>query len=604
MSRRKKIFTILGVLLAILLLGGLLLLINFKALKTLYQEAIFAKITLLEAKDNVIKQNFKQATEKLIISQGHFSQAQEATKKIKVIKYIPLVRRQFKAADALLETGHNLTGALAKLTALAEEIFSPLKSDGQLSFSKLTSEQKQEILKKIYESPPDLQGAKAEIDLAYLAASRIPATGLVGPLKRASEPVKSTLNELKTIIDSAVPAAEALPIILGYPKEKTYLFLLQNNAELRPTGGFIGTYGILKVKNGDIIHFKTDNIYNLDNKVEDILFVEKPDPLKKYINTKPWYMRDCNWSPDFPTSAQKCEEFFNLEKGGETLDGTLAVTPEFIQSLLQLTGPIKVAEIEFTADNLTDTLQYQVEQGYLRQGISDAERKEIIGKLSQKILENILALPQTKWPDLWKTFLHDVQEKNILLYLHDQELQSQAQKLGWTGEIKQVSNDFLMVVDANMAALKTDQKMKKTISYQVRQEGDGLIADLNIYYKHEGSFDWKTTRYRTYTRVYVPKGSQLLESSGIMENDKLSGGRSAEPIIYEELGKTVFAGFIAIEPQTEETLHYKYKLPFNSEGYKLYVQKQPGTNSSFILDLDIPGKKAQDNTTLNIDKDY
>ncbi len=163
--------------------------------------------------------------------------------------------------------------------------------------------------------------------------------------------------------------------------------------------------------------------------------------------------------------------------------------------------------------------------------------------------------------------------------------------------MRQTDGDFLMIVDANLASLKTDPDVKRSITYSVKPEGDDLVATASIEYFNQGSFDWKSTRYRTYTRIYVPKGSELLENGGYMDNDKLHGGRKAEATVSEELDKTVFSGFISIEPKTRGTLTVKYKLPrsladaIEQDAYRLLVQKQPGTEAH-ALGVDITATKT------------
>ena len=227
-----------------------------------------------------------------------------------------------------------------------------------------------------------------------------------------------------------------IPKIAGYPESKTYLFLLENNTELRPTGGFIGTYGTLKVKDGEIEDFVTDNIYNLDVPAESFLNIDPPEPLKKYLKSERWFLRDSNWSPDFPATAEKALWFYEQERGPvKNFDGVIAVTPTFIESLIELTGELTVQGITFNKENFVDTLQYQVEQGYYRQGISDSERKEIIGQLSAMLLDRLLALPQSKWDDFWTTFTNDIEHKQILIYLRDPVAQATVSQENWGGEV-------------------------------------------------------------------------------------------------------------------------------------------------------------------------
>jgi len=188
-----------------------------------------------------------------------------------------------------------------------------------------------------------------------------------------------------------------------------------------------------------------------------------------------------------------------------------------------------------------------------------------------------------------KVFKTSLDNKDIQIYFSDQDLQSIVSEKGWAGEVVQNKEDYLMVVDANMAAYKTDAVMTKAINYNVSESSSAeVLSNLRISYAHNGSFDWKTTRYRTYTRVYVPKGSELIRSKG-MEEDSVE--------IYDELGKTVFAYFLSVEPGAMASVVLDYKLPQNIENsvkngeYSLYIQKQAGNN---VGELTVQTKFAKD----------
>ena len=628
-SRGKKVF--IGLIIVIVLIIGILITVaalSYSPAKNTYNAAMSGKVNFENAQEELTSQDFEAAINSLEAAGKDFKEAKTNLDKINWTKNIPYIGTQVKAADNLLTAGINISTALNQISGLGMDILAVLNEDSHASFDSITPEQKKEILEKIYISPPDIQGAKAELDLAVSQIEQIPDEGLLGPIANAVEPIKEKLPLIKQLIDKAVPMIEIIPSIVGYPEEKTYLFLLQNNNELRPTGGFIGTYGILKVKDGEMESFFTDNIYAIDVPAKEYLFVDPPQPYQDYLGSTQWFMRDANWDPGFPESAQKVEEFYHLENGPENnIDGVIAVDPVFIGSLLELTGPITVDGIEFTAENFVDQLQYQVEVAYVEQGIEQLERKEIIGRMASILMERMMTLPKSEWGNLWEIFARNVDEKHILLYLKDEEIQQRISEMNWAGEMKKSDYDYLMVVDTNLGALKSDKVMDKSITYNVMEENGDLVGDLNIHYKNNGTITKFTTRYRSYTRIYVPLGSELIESSGTMQNDRVHGAAPTDPDVYEEHDKTVFGGFIAIEPMSEGDLHYKYKLPdslknaVNEGYYYLYVQKQPGTIAhpltvafdvgkkiEVFIPLDageeISNNKVQFNTDLRVDREF
>ena len=87
---------------------------------------------------------------------------------------------------------------------------------------------------------------------------------------------------------------------------------------------------------------------------------------------------------------------------------------------MSLTGPITVDGIEFTGENFVETLQYQVEQGYLRQEIPEEERKDIVGDLSNILMEKLFALPREKWQLLWSTIAINLAEKHARKYCREE----------------------------------------------------------------------------------------------------------------------------------------------------------------------------------------
>ncbi|MBI2636717.1 MAG: DUF4012 domain-containing protein [Parcubacteria group bacterium] len=377
------------------------------------------------------------------------------------------------------------------------------------------------------------------------------------------------------------------PALVGYPSERTYLLLLQNNTELRPTGGFIGTYGVLKVRNAGVVSFTTDNVYNLDEPAKAYNEKIPPQPLQKYLKQSQWFFRDANWDPDFPTSAKRAIQFYKDERGPVgRFDGVIALTPAFVEDLLRVLGPVYVEGRAFTAENLIDTLAYHVELGFKEEGITIYNRKQIIDEVAQQLKEKLFALSVAQMRDLVPVAFRAFAEKELMVYFADADAGALADQSNWTNRIVPTPGDYLYVVDANLGSLKSDPAINRTISYTLHPSSDGkMTAKVSITYEHTGNFDWKTTRYRTYTRLYVPAGSTFVSAQG-----------NEEPVaVADEHGKTVFGTFISIEPLSSETLSFTYTLPKElarriAEGtYSLYVQKQGGTvPHGLTFDLTVP----------------
>lgn len=182
--------------------------------------------------------------------------------------------------------------------------------------------------------------------------------------------------------------------MLGFKKAQTYLVLFLNNTEIRPGGGFIGTYAVVKVDKGNPELLKTEGTEVLDYSTPGENLPEPPKPLKEQVLVEKWYFRDSNWSPDFRSSTEKSLELYRLEKGieADNIDSVVAFTPTLIEELLKITGPINVRGEEFNSQNFLEKTQYEVEYGFDLKGVPRAERKGILGDMAKVLISNYLAL--------------------------------------------------------------------------------------------------------------------------------------------------------------------------------------------------------------------
>lgn len=608
--RFVKYFSIFILILFILAIT-LSVLLFFK-FKSVYELALSGKSNLEYSMEAALQKDFEQMLSSSQAAEKHFGDILKELELLKnnlFVRNFDFISQELAEIEYLMESARVISKSVEQAAIIAQEMDNILEGRFGTSFSEFSSEEKERLLKLIYESGPELNGVKANLDLALINLDRIEAEGILSPLQERIKNIKSQLSVAVSSLSQAILASQILPELAGYPEESAFLVMFQNNTELRPTGGFLGTYGILATKNGDIIRFDTHDIYHMDMPMETLgdFQIVPPKPIGKYLN-KNWYMRDANWSPDWPSSARQIDWFYHKENellpeenqinnfSGD-FNGIVAITPDFVTAMLEIIGPVTILEEEFNRDNFVDLLQYKVEQDYESQDLSAWQRKEIIGQILGELKIKLFNLHFSKWPEVAKRVDDNIRKKDILLFLKDNYRQSLVEEIGLAGEIKEREGDYFMVVDSNMAALKTDAVMKKNIKYSVEETEGGFISRLRINYAHDGEHDWKTGDYKTYTRVYLPLGSQLIKSEGAGEIET-----------KEELDKTSFGTFFTVKVGRSGSLYFEYKLPKDQEeyikehGYALYVQKQPGSKvESLELDVSLLNKvKSYNPFGLNI----
>jgi hypothetical protein len=503
--------------------------------------------------------------------------------KVPPLKRIDGVLIKFTSASAELLEGYNevlLVFTELEIDGSEESLLLHLAQSGNKKF----------ILELIANNSEKLIRAENKIEQAKKELEDISIGELSGLLGRELLLVNNLLSDVTDKSSAILPLLRHLPEIAGLGEERNYLLLFKNNMEMRPTGGFIGSYGLLKIKDGMIISLETDDIYNLDKQSIGKLQVDPPWPMKTYFNRQSLFLRDANWSPDWPTSAKQIEWFWDVERVNAgllpiELDGIIALNPDFIANILELTGEVEIDGIKFNHKNFALELEMAVEFDYVDRGIPEEQRKNIIGDLSKILLDRVFDLSVFELADFLSIMKRNANEKNILVWFKNLQVQNYVSSRNWAGEIRESDGDFLYVVDANLGALKTDQVMRKSIDYSLSVDESGqLIARAEITYNHLGE---KVTalisNYRTFTRVYTPDKSWLIRAY-IKEGDQITEYSIPDQVAIDtENNKRSFGLFFTVNIKTSKTLVLEYRLPeavkekYLSGVYKLIVQKQPGT---------------------------
>lgn len=559
--------------------------------------ALRAQTALREAQEHAFAREFRAADRSLSVAERELIEVRDGLRATGAWRQAPWIGSKIRALEDVERAGSAAIGGMRDLLFAAIEIQDALAlaaPEGigvapDRSYADLTKEEKRAIVSRLAESLPRLRTAREKIAIAAEAWARVPQDELFAPIRNALAPLASQLPTASRQIDEAVSILEVAIPILGYPTPKSYLVLLQNADEMRPTGGFIGTVGVMRVDAGDLEDIVFEDVYAVDNPVANTWNEPPPPIMQRELGIPAWFLRDANWSPDFPESAARIADFYvrEMKQGRDVdvhLDGVIALQPELFRRLLLLTGPVIVEDKTFGADNFFDQLQYDVEQGFfLEDDLPVEQRKEIVEKVGAELIRKLTTQPAERWGAMLDIAAISLERKDILVYSKDRDLQRLIDARGWGGRALGTDGDELWVIDANLAALKTDGVMDKNVVYSIdATDPAGPVATVRLRYTNTNTrITWRYTRYRSYTRVYVPEGSELLS---------WSGGRG-NPDVFNELGKRVFGAFWVIEPGRTGELVFRYRLPARvaeqiaSEAYTLLVQKQPGAKAKLTLDL-------------------
>ena len=358
-------------------------------------------------------------------------------------------------------------------------------------------------------------------------------------------------------------------------RDGRYLVLLQNNAELRASGGFLGSYAEIKIENGrpGPIEFGT-NIYKLDEPFTNEVTVPPPRPLQEVTLGK-WAFRDSNWAADFPEAAEQMLWFYEREQALQgrqmRLDGVVALTTTVVEELLRLTGPVDMPAFAttLTADNFAEVVQYKIEKEYYenRANWPIDEPKTILKDLIPILEERVRSADPTALLTLaWRL----LDEKYVVLFSKDPLAQRLIVDRNWGGAIDRTDGNYLYLVNSNVQGVKSSRKINERVRYSL----DRATRRVTLYIEreHTGTRIWPDGENKNWVRVLVPKGSKLVSARfGI-------GEAINEVDIGEEAGKTVFGFWMNTRPQETQDATVVYEIPADISLSSLTVQRQPGSN--------------------------
>lgn len=416
--------------------------------------------------------------------------------------------------------------------------------------------------------------------------------------------LEKIVNSKNSQFISTLPA---LPLVLGYEEEKNYLILFQNNGELRPTGGFIGSVGELSVKNGRITNFSIKDVYDFDGQLK--AHIEPPFIVRKFLQPH-LYLRDSNFPLNFQTSASMSALLYKLE-GGKQVDGVVAIDFEVLKRIIQAVGPIELPAYKKTLDetNAFDFLQTTIDSNFFPGSI---EKKKVLTAVFDAItfkLEN----DHTAQLKAAALFSDMIVQKHILFAFNLKSVQNIFSANGFGGEIADLRQkdentiyDIFGINEANIGVNKANISVDRAVDYDVSFKKDEVesTATINIF-----NTGLKSVDYKAYLRIIAPRNAKLQSIIIDGKQQKITGAVT-DPKIYEsknfktpdglevftEQDQTIISfGFqIMVQKKTNQTIKVSYSVstPKTNQSllpYSLMYIKQPGTNEySFKLTAHIP----------------
>ncbi len=451
------------------------------------------------------------------------------------------------------------------------------------------------------------------------ALSRLKNTMITLQRMRAEDKLPKSmvvkLDSLETSIEFFENTIDTWPMLLGFNGTRTYLILFQNNMELRPGGGFIGSYGIVQLLNGRLNKFSINDVYDADGKL--IAHIDPPFLLQRYLGASHLFLRDSNYGINFTDNALRAEDMLHLETG-QKVDGVIAIDTDFVKAILEALGPVPVEDYKETvnADNFYLLTQTHTEKDFFP---GSTQKKDFLRSFYNSLLSQIMNKKRLPYLPLIKKSGELAQEKHLLFYFNDKSIETlftvnNLSSSLWTDDVVKGNavSDFLGINEANLGTNKANYYIMRSIEHMEKLTDDGsIVATITILYQNSSKQDSRYGGdYKNYLRFILPSNARL-QSISIDDKDKQITQAITDERIYtrknfippKELeveatqtdDKNIFGFLLTVPASTSKKVDISYILPNiidmtqASFVYNLHLFKQPGTeNDSYLFSFSYP----------------
>jgi hypothetical protein len=487
---------------------------------------------------------------------------------------VPGLAQNFRAARTLADIGLDLARAGEQVT-LAVEPGSLEVIDGRLP------------LETVQAVTPELEASAATLEDAVARMRAIDDPYLIAPVRDAIDDIETELVQITGEARRSAAAARLAPAIFGGEGQRNYLLLVQNNAELRATGGLIGNWGLLTAVDGDVSVGRLQRASDWNEAVRAL-----PDPaidvpeeyLRRYGFRPQFSLQDANLSPDFPTVARLLSSLAP-QIGLPPVDGVLAVDPIGLAALLELTGPVRVDgwPEEITAENVVDITLRRAYEAFAE----TPERADFLGDVAEVVVDAATSVDLGPPGEIARVLGGAAHEGHLTLAFTDPAEERLAKLLDVAGELAPVRSDALAVNTQNAGANKIDYYLDRSLEYHVRLEPDierrqtRVEAELTLRLDNTApAVGLPQIVIGPYTDDYVAGVNRSLVSvySPLDIETATVDGVPVDVVAVTEAGRTAYGLFVDIPAESSRTLEVRLSgtVPLESGGwYDLDLDAQP-----------------------------
>ena len=529
-------------------------------------------------------------------SRRHFASAESharASRVLSVLGAIPLV------GSPRLQS---VLGVAAMGTQLAEAGESTVAVDAQLlapTQAGLSSGQR--LVAFLQSSGPGLAAVRGHLLVAQAATRTVDPGVLSASQQRLFQQARSEIDAALAGLDAFARLAPPIAEILGAAGRRTYLLEQVDPAELRGSGGFIGSYSLLDVDRGTMTLGGARDVFLIDSPYPmpgQSTYVAAPAPIRQAF-PHGWVFGDSNHSPDFAAAAQAGERLFRSETG-RAVDGVISIDPWAVAALLSVTGPLAVPQYGTTVR--AQTFPEDVFQREETISGNTTTRKDFFPAVATLVLQKINGLPSSQWSQLLTALNQAVTQRHLQVYVDDPASEAVMRSIGWSGPSigpQSGADETLLEVESNFGGTKANHFLTRTLTLDLTVDGARLDQTLRVDWRNDtpAGYLGDNQDYTAYVRMYLPVDAAEAQVAALTHDTVPLDERPAGAQLVDGW-ETLHTGHSASWTVTWSTPAAGLEHP-----YTIYWRKQAGTLTDAVhIVLHLGGRTFTASTDLGQDR--
>lgn len=410
-------------------------------------------------------------------------------------------------------------------------------------------------------------------------------TGLTpGIVGNGVRDARDRLDALPESLDHAADAVDAIAGLLGAKGQQHLMVVLENNAELRGTGGLVSVFAEATASDGRLTLGGFRDVESVADSAGSTRRVPSPPDYHRlwgpYLaDTTLW--RNVNMSPDIATSSSVLAGVAEASLGRRP-DGVIWLDVRSLESIIGATSPARLPDGTLLTE---DTTGRALMSGTYRTAVDstagqNARRARL--RAAADIVASRLLKGDPEPVSLALALARATQGRHVAVWSARPEWQRAMSLVGMTGEVTARSGDIVSVAVQNFGGgdrdgNKLDFYARRLVSVRVRVNGDTADVEQEVslrniaprkglpVYVAGGATPGVTNNYLTFA---VPSAATLTSFT--------RGGQPVRTDVLPEGDHRVVTDAVSLPSGTTATWLLRYRLPLQADGtYTLRAFPQP-----------------------------